>query len=245
MYGTNIVARAFHDPEGALRVHSVFYTLQGEGPDAGRPSVFIRLGGCNLRCFFCDTAFEGGEIVSCADLFSRVQALAPRATFNGQFRTLIVITGGEPLLQNILPFVKMCNQRGFKVSVETAGTVTIPKLGRWFRSASFYGNKLIVSPKTPVLNPEVEIAAYALKYIIAHDQISELDGLPTMSTQINGKFVQIARPNKNSRLAEVYVQPMDVQDEAQALLNRDATVRVAMRHGYRLSLQTHKIVGVP
>jgi 7-carboxy-7-deazaguanine synthase len=63
MFGKNIVISQYIEPSGALKIVDLFYTIQGEGPYNGMPSVFVRLAGCNLRCYFCDTNFETGAVV--------------------------------------------------------------------------------------------------------------------------------------------------------------------------------------
>lgn len=107
------------DPSGRLRVTEVFHSLQGEARDAGRPTVFVRLTGCPLRCVWCDTeyAFQGGQWRDIADI---VQEVAKYKTQH------VCVTGGEPLAQkrclNLL--VALCDA-GFEVSLETSGALDV------------------------------------------------------------------------------------------------------------------------
>lgn len=115
--------------EGSIKVNEIFYSLQGEGPQLGTPSWFIRLSGCNLNCSWCDSKYasEGAEMI----LDDIVNAVSKNNCKN------IVITGGEPLIQNILPLLKKL--QSFNVSVETNGTI--------FKSELIGYCKYIVSPK--------------------------------------------------------------------------------------------------
>ncbi len=98
-----------------LRITEIFHSLQGESTTVGLPTVFVRLTGCPLRCQYCDTAyaFNGGEIISLADILSTV------ASFNC---TYVCVTGGEPLAQpGAIPLLKALSDNGYHVSLETSG----------------------------------------------------------------------------------------------------------------------------
>ncbi|MDG2250690.1 MAG: 7-carboxy-7-deazaguanine synthase QueE [Gammaproteobacteria bacterium] len=102
-----------------LRITEVFYSLQGESKTVGKPTVFVRLTGCPLRCQYCDTAyaFEGGEIVSLENLIADVQSYKCR---------YVTVTGGEPLAQpNCLLVLKMLCDAELNVSLETSGALSI------------------------------------------------------------------------------------------------------------------------
>mgnify|MGYP001169062106 FL=1 len=102
-----------------LRITEVFYSLQGESKTVGKPTVFVRLTGCPLRCQYCDTAyaFEGGEIVSLESLIADVQSYKCK---------YVTVTGGEPLAQpNCLLVLKMLCDAELNVSLETSGALSI------------------------------------------------------------------------------------------------------------------------
>jgi 7-carboxy-7-deazaguanine synthase len=109
---------AARKPDGpALRVTEVFRSLQGEGRDIGRPTVFVRLTGCNLRCVWCDTeySFTGGSWMTLPDVLSKVESYAGTRT--------VCLTGGEPLLQREHQLlVRELVERGYRVVVETSGS---------------------------------------------------------------------------------------------------------------------------
>ena len=185
MFGKNPVLKKEKGADGKmLRVvkGSPFYTLQGEGPFAGHPAVFIRLHGCNLRCWFCDTEFSDPD-----DPHYPIEALVDECLKHPT--RLVVLTGGEPLRQNVVPLVGLLLANGFTVQFETSGTVWWEELAQFDRQNVHY----IVSPKTGKVNDEVSKRAMAYKYIIdATDGEIGDDGLPISSTQVQGTECTIA-----------------------------------------------------
>ena len=182
MFGQNEVTSPFPKADGSLLVTEVWRTIQGEGPDAGTPAIFVRLSKCNLRCYFCDTEFDKGEWYSVGDLLVKVFKLAVAKI------RLVVLTGGEPLLQNINPFVSGCNANGIRVSVETAGTTVQPGLEYFFGPKAHIKNLIVCSPKTPKLNEELLPLIGAFKYIVSPTTVDLAgDGLPSASTQLQDK----------------------------------------------------------
>src|SRR4051812_4694104 len=99
MRGNNPIRKPVQDEGRELGVKSIFPTLQGEGPYTGHPAVFVRLGGCNLACSFCDTDFEGFSTLGVTGIVEQVTKLAVNEA-GERVRHLVVITGGEPLRQN-------------------------------------------------------------------------------------------------------------------------------------------------
>src|SRR5437870_5691039 len=141
----------------AYAVKEIFYTLQGEGANSGRPAVFCRFAGCNLWsgreadrglaiCQFCDTDFVGtdgwggGQFERADDLADAIAA----AWKGRQDRKLVVCTGGEPLLQLDEEFVDAVHERGFEVAVETNGTKTPPTGVDWICVSPKAGTELVV-----------------------------------------------------------------------------------------------------
>jgi 7-carboxy-7-deazaguanine synthase len=243
MFGTNEITKPFLQKDGSLVVNDLFYTLQGEGPDAGRPAIFVRLARCNLRCYFCDTEFESGESWPLGDLLNKVVGLSREHNCK-----LVVITGGEPLLQNLFPFVHGLNVHQIGVSIETAGITweddELSYLFKRSREHSPYGNMIVCSPKTGRLNPHLARHIHALKYIINAGDVDPVDGLPNMSTQVKDRTHHIARPDQAPH-AIVYVQAMDVGDEVLNQRNLALAATIAMKQGYRLSVQVHKLAQLP
>lgn len=107
------------DSAQTLRITEIFYSIQGESRSMGLPTVFIRLTGCPLRCQYCDTtyAFNGGDLMSLADILDRVAHYSPR---------YVCVTGGEPLAQpNCQPLLAALCDAGYAVSLETSGALDV------------------------------------------------------------------------------------------------------------------------
>ena len=209
-------------------VKEIYFTLQGEGAQTGRAAVFLRFTGCNLwsgrdadrgkgagGCSaWCDTDFVGtdgpggGKFRSAGDLADRVE----QSWGEEREQRLVVMTGGEPMLQLDAALIDALHQRGFRVAVESNGTIPAVAGIDW----------LCVSPK----------AGSAI-------------------VQRSGDELKLVWPQPGIEPAELerwdfahfLVQPMDCADRAEAL---GAAVRLAMeRPVWSLSLQAHKIVGLP
>ena len=205
-------------------VKEIFYTLQGEGANAGRAAVFLRFSGCNLWtglerdrvsavCNFCDTDFvgvgkDGGKFNTCNDLANAIDSNWPESNKNSK---LVVCTGGEPLLQLDSDLLSALHARGFEVAVETNGTLIAPDGIDW----------VCVSPKG---KSQLKIDnGHELKLVYP-----QLDALP-------GRFEDLDFLN-------FYLQPMDGDLYNENLL---ATIDFCLKHPkWRLSLQTHKIIGI-
>ena len=243
MLGTNEVARSRSIAEG-FNVHSIFYTLQGEGPLVGTPSIFVRLAGCNLRCFWCDTAFEGGEEMSADELMLRIRNLSIERNCH-----LVIITGGEPMLQPLRSLIDHPSAQSMRFQIETAGTVW-PDDGLTSRVEPNERSSrltIVCSPKTPSIVVQLQTPrSYDVywKYIIrAHEEVSPSDGLPMMSTQIQGKKAPLFRPALEYR-NRVFVQACDELDDPATMVNQGFAAALALKHSYRLSIQTHKLLGL-
>lgn len=218
-------------PEGQpLQIHSMFYTLQGEGPFAGAPALFIRLAGCNLQCPNCDTEYtEGRTTESSRDVFNRAVSMVQDLPL----RPIVVLTGGEPFRQDIRLLCDLLIDEGFTVQVETNGTL--------YREV--HPDVVIVcSPKTGSINKKLLPRIAALKYVLTPGSVDPDDGLPLLVLG-HPASPKVARPPEGFK-GTVYVQPVDtgwsyVNGEAQKL-----AVRTALKHGYRLCLQIHKTLGL-
>lgn len=236
MFGKNKISKPYEDRSGDLMVNELFYTIQGEGPDAGRPAIFLRLTGCNLRCYFCDTEFEKGQHFTLENVFNEILNQALRNPCR-----LVVITGGEPLLQNVVPLIKKLNDRGIAVSIETAGTVCYDELFEVFSpTGAISGNLIVCSPKTPKIHKDVERLVAAYKYIIKNGV--SVNGFPCTSTQVEDKLGNIFVPSDGA--VPIYLQAMDEQDPTLNKENLEYAAKLCMAHGHRLSVQMHKLAGL-
>lgn len=210
-------------------VKEIYYTLQGEGAQTGRPAVFLRFAGCNLWsgreqdraraiCNFCDTEFVGtdgpggGKFTTAKDLAAAVRAAWPESPVPDS--PCVVCTGGEPLLQLDDAAIDALHEAGFEVAVETNGTLPAPAALDW----------ICVSPKAAA--GVVQTSGDELKLVYPQ---AEPEAQPE-------RFADM-------QFSHYFLQPMDNADQ-------DANVQAAIQYclenpHWKLSLQTHKIVGIP
>jgi 7-carboxy-7-deazaguanine synthase len=246
MFGENPVRKTEYNQDGqTLWMQEVFGTIQGEGPFAGAPAIFVRLAGCNLRCTFCDTDFESStwrpSLVELGDSIA--------AEYQKCRSKLVVITGGEPLRQNIRPFVDMLIDAGMDIQIETSGTVCPPSLVPLLEEYHGVSITIVCSPKTGRINPIIERYCEDFKYII-QEGCTASDGLPMFSTQEQGVIQQLYRPKDISQ-KRIWLQPMmeyhgrnDV-NTVRTNANTRHCVELAMRHNYKVCVQLHKILNMP
>lgn len=220
---------------GQLSLHSIFHTIQGEGPFCGTPSVFIRLAGCNLQCPACDTDYTTGRwTASPQEILHKVQEY--------QSSGLVVITGGEPFRQDVAPLFEALVDAGFYVQVETNGTLEPAEYLYSAMPAIRIGVYIVCSPKAGKVHPTIEKVACCFKYVIAHDSVNPDDGLPLRALD-HKAHPHVARPPVGWK-RPVYLQPMDSKDEHINSLNLEAAITSCMKHGYILQLQVHKIINM-
>lgn len=230
------------DTGETLDLHSMFGTIQGEGPFTGHRAIFIRLAGCNLKCPGCDTEYTHGRrlvnidvIVSDAVMYSKqMRGSDPR-----QDHPIIVITGGEPLRQTIGPLVRELTDRGFIVQIESNGVFEPDKVLVFLLEHIPHLVRLVISPKTSRINPVAFTLASCFKYVLAADSISDLDGLPIKALD-HPASTGVARPRRG---VPVYVNPYDEKDFEKNRQNLTAAAESAARFGYILGVQLHKIIG--
>lgn len=222
---------ASYSLDGAIDVHSMFKTIQGEGPFCGERALFIRLYGCNLRCPGCDTEYTATRHnMTPAELVNSVSAK------DWPVGSLIVLTGGEPFRQNVFPAIYALITAGWHVQVETNGVLAPPGIEQLDHFTKF---SIVCSPKTSAISPMIASRAIAFKYVLRAGEIAD-DGLPTIALgHAASPFVARPRPN-----AKVYVQPMDEQDNLLNLANTRAAIDSAMVHGHTLQIQIHKVIGL-
>lgn len=217
--------------DGKVEIHSIFETIQGEGPYAGAPSIFVRLAGCNLDCPWCDTIYTGPEVklMDTDEIIEEIQRISNHK--------LVVITGGEPFRQDFSDLAMGLIYKGYRVQVETNGTLFRPE----FPNALV---TIVCSPKIAKIHKELARYIDAYKYVAAWDSIDLTDGLPI---EVLGNKVRktVARPpNWDERPLSIYLQPMDSQDPDINEKNTRAVVESCLKFGYTLCLQMHKIVGI-
>jgi 7-carboxy-7-deazaguanine synthase len=230
MFGANPVLKREDHLGLVLNVHEIFYTIQGEGPHAGLPAVFIRLFGCHLKCSWCDTDFSNKNLMTIDKIISRVQGL------DKNYPSLIVLTGGEPTRQPIDALVTKLLDNDHRVQIETAG--------------SFYRDcmrvcDVVVSPKTSFVDYEVASHAAAFKYVISADMTLDSDGLPITDTQGRNRVKALFKPPEGFPKSMIFLSPMDEYNVDKNKANLIKVAKLAMKHGYRMGVQMHKLVDLP
>lgn len=241
MFGTNKRYKKDFVESPYLVVNSVFATIQGEGPYAGSPAIFVRLSHCNLACTFCDTEFEKGEKILPQDLMKKIRDEVERT---GIKHTLLVITGGEPMLQDMREFFEIYRRHfpSHQIQIETAGTVWRDNLEEMMLMGAV---DVVCSPKTPTVHPKLKPHINAWKYIVKEGWVDE-KGLPYAPTQPGiTTYAPLARPSDETPLSSIYIQPVDEQDEEKNKRNIQFARDLVMKHGYKLSLQLHKMLDLP
>jgi 7-carboxy-7-deazaguanine synthase len=220
-----------------LRVVEVFKSIQGEGPFTGMYSVFVRLAGCNLRCPFCDTKYaldpRAGREVDVAKLAEEIIGYEP---------ALVVVTGGEPLLQRkpLNTLVDLLLKKGVNVQIETNGTLPAPG-----KSEPLYEAYHVVSPK----NIPVKVKGAKLdeswiefmrttgrawfKFLIRNRADAEI---------VNRFVISKGIPKK-----KVYLMPLtiDPKDKYRVIREHEEVARLAVEYGFNFSPRLHLIVGLP
>lgn len=224
MFGNNPI-RGLEKGDGSfLLVQHIFPTFQGEGPFVGQPAVFVRLGGCNLACSFCDTEFESFEEQALESVLFQVRELAGEEQ-GKRVRDLVVITGGEPFRQEIGPLCDRLLAYGFRVQVETNGTLYRPVDARVH---------IVCSPKV----------SHGRYHSLRPDVLSRVNALKFIVSQSDNSYNAVPDVGQTCYDVPVYVQPMDEYDVVKNAANRAHAAALSARYGYFLSLQLHKIVGV-
>jgi 7-carboxy-7-deazaguanine synthase (Cx14CxxC type) len=213
-------------------VKELFPTLQGEGTHTGRAAVFCRFAGCNLWsgreedrataiCKFCDTDFVGsdgdggGKFETAQDLANAIES-SWRSTSAGPQQRYVVFTGGEPLLQLDEQLIEKLHQKGFEVAIETNGTIKVPKGVDWVCVSPKAGSDLIV------------LQANELKLVIPQEGHDALE-------KLLARFEKMDYRNR-------FLQPMD---GVNLKINTELAISLCQKRPlWRLSLQSHKLVGI-
>jgi 7-carboxy-7-deazaguanine synthase (Cx14CxxC type) len=213
-------------------VKEIFATLQGEGAQAGRAAIFCRFTGCNLWsgreedrfsavCQFCDTDFVGtdgvggGKFASPEDLANAIENTWLHSMRTQQYR-FVVMTGGEPLLQLDNPLIEALHARRFEIAIETNGTIRVPKGIDWVCLSPKAGAELVVKQAQ-----ELKLVVPQVGHQPMEPVLHRFDGMD---------------------FRHRYLQPMDGPNLSD---NIAYAVELCQKHPlWRLSLQTHKMIGI-
>lgn len=209
MFGKNKIAKINRDNGQILEIHNIFDTFQGEALYSGYPATFIRLSGCNLQCNFCDTNFEDINHMSIAEIIAKIK------------HKLVVITGGEPLRQNITPLCQKLLAKNHLVQIETNGTIFLDLPSE----VEICCSPKISNGKYHQIRPDLISKITFFKFLISKYQIG-YDHIPNFA--------------KNNNIP-IYLQAMDEYNAEKNTQNKELTLKLAKKNNCRLSLQTHKI----
>lgn len=196
------------------KVNEIFYSLQGEGFWTGTPMVFVRFSGCNLRCSFCDTSHAAFTEMSADEILSAVRA------DGGECRR-ICLTGGEPSLQLDEALVRLLKAEGYALHVETNGTRELPEGLDWITLSP----KEDVVPNAKVVLEEADEVKLVFDGTLGEERICAWADFPATWH---------------------FLQPCDTGDPKRNKLILRKTVDYIQSHAgeWRLSLQTHKLLGI-
>jgi len=276
MFGKNVITgrKEFVDAKG-LKVTSIFPTLQGEGPFAGRAAIFLRLTHCNLACTFCDTAFDDGDWIKEDDLaaqLARMYSDFRKDKVSGEQRALfmgLVVTGGEPTLQpNLSRLIDIVNEwepRFSFIQLESNGILPLKHLPS--------NVALVVSPKCsqngwgqPVNyikpHPFVLDRCVALKFVVEADMSSPYYRVPQWAldwARANHRLVYVSPMNRYLRQPEKRGTDMSSRTADEVIsfwtpglldnklnrANHEHAAKICMEEGTVLSLQTHLYASLP
>ena len=227
---------------GEMKVHSIFQTIQGEGSKTGTPAVFIRFSGCNLwsgkeqaritgkgGCsLWCDTEFATGTVMTAEEIFSAVNVMT-----EGWVHRFLVFSGGEPMLQlrkkEGITLIRRLLEHGFHVALETNGTIQGEVIDLL---AEHPAGHITVSPK-------------ALKNSNTLDHILIRTGTDLKLIYPNDWETLPIKQFESWNFDNFYLQPRDTQDPVINNTITEQTISIAKETGWRISVQTHKLLGLP
>lgn len=194
-------------------VVEVFESVQGEGLRSGIPAVFVRLAGCNLRCVWCDTpealSAAGHRVIGLDELLNEIGGIASAR--------YVVLTGGEPALQELAPLVEQLHAAGFEIGIETNGTLDIPPAIDW----------VTLSPKPPAYFVEPAVADRASELKLVVDDQLDIETVRKLWTMVGRHLPLVLQPENNR--PEMVERIIDwLKQEPQ----------------WRLGIQLHKVLGL-
>ena len=277
MFGNNkIISPVFYKNQhkNTVTVTSIFYTLQGEGPFRGEAAAFVRLTGCNRSCTFCDTYFDSGDELTFDQINEKIMSKVNAFHYgvmdesteitsdNKTDNLLVVITGGEPMIQpNLAMLIDFLHDRGYRTQIESNGD--------FLRNIS-PETTLVVSPKAhefkgyAPLRGDVFTRANALKFVVCADKTSVYYNIPEYAHDFRreNKPVFISPMNMYARLPDkvgnngtlemrsdtderISFWTEGLLDQPKNQENHEYAALLAMKYNMTLNLQTHLYASLP
>ncbi|MDP4206056.1 MAG: 7-carboxy-7-deazaguanine synthase QueE [Bacteroidota bacterium] len=196
----------------SYRVNEIFLTRQGEGFNQGKKVIFIRLSGCNLACEWCDTDFKDFTVMEVAEILKELQHWDCRA---------VIITGGEPTIQNLGPLTETLKKAGYWIGIESNATRSLEPVAQ-------YLDYIALSPKRHA--PVGQFKASEVRVVN--------DGLATEDLLKYERLIDAER---------YYISPLDIDGKMNILecMELLAKINILSSKGWQISLQLHKLAGIP
>ena len=210
MFGKNKIEKPKITDGKILEINEIFDSFQGEALYSGFPATFIRLAKCNLKCNFCDTEFEDYQTLDVNDITKKVK------------NKLVIITGGEPMRQNIIPLCQKLLEKNHLVQIETNGTLFLD----------------LPDDVEICCSPKISNGKY---HDIRPDLLPKITFFKFLISNFQNDYNQIPNLGIEKYNIPIYLQPIDEYDKKKNQENRKLALKLAKKHGLRLSLQTHKI----
>jgi len=206
-----------------LLIKEIFTSIQGEGEFAGRPAFFVRLAECNLRCAFCDTDFKNGHSIKASEIIDKLVTERRKCPNIN----LVIITGGEPFLQDLFEILNALIQEKYIVQIETNGTLYNDIPNGIFVTCSPKCNK---NGEFYTINKELLKKVTSFKFLISKFH-KGYDKIPFDLSAFDSKI-------------KYFLQPIDENDIEKNMQNMQLCYNLALQTGVNISLQMHKILSV-
>ena len=229
----------------SYRINNIFYSLQGEGRNTGRAAAFVRFAGCNLRCPFCDTEFDSYREMTADEILQEIARLSsfssPLSSFTSPLSSrFIVLTGGEPTLQVDEHFVDLLHQEGYEVAMESNGTRPAPRNLDWLTVSPKVvdGGRSMVDGGRWKVDGEGK-APDEIKIVFEENTAEMLSSPASPLSSLLSHLSSLPSPPL------LYLQPCDTGDSARnAFILQQCISYIKQHPQWRLSLQTHKLIGI-
>ena len=229
----------------SYRINNIFYSLQGEGRNTGRAAAFVRFAGCNLRCPFCDTEFDSYREMTADEILQEIAQLSslhfPLSSLHSPLSSrFIVLTGGEPTLQVDEHFVDLLHQEGYEVAMESNGTRPAPRNLDWLTVSPKVvdGGRWMVKGGSWKVDGEGK-APDEIKIVFEENTAEMLSSPASPLSSFLSPLSSLPSPPL------LYLQPCDTGDSARnAFILQQCISYIKQHPQWRLSLQTHKLIGI-